>query len=116
MITSQNWQISQYRPEQIESIRLAPEDVVKNAKASGCKAIAFTYSEPVVFYEYRYDIVRLAKDHGLKSVMISNGYIQEKPLKWQEKLLWIQGCASPTWATCPVTRAKTPIVRIANTS
>ena len=76
----QNWQISQYRPEQIESMRLSPEDVVKNAKANGCKAIAFTYSEPVVFYEYMYDIVRLAKDHGLKSVMISNGYIQEKPL------------------------------------
>ncbi len=72
----QNWQISQYRPEQIESIRLSPEDVVKDAEASGCKAIAFTYSEPVVFYEYMYDIVRLARDYGLKSVMISNGYIQ----------------------------------------
>jgi len=76
----QNWQISQYRPEQIESIRLTPEDVVKEAKASGSKVIAFTYSEPVVFYEYMHDIVRLANDHGLKSVMISNGYIQEKPL------------------------------------
>jgi pyruvate formate lyase activating enzyme len=76
----QNWQISQYRPEQIESIKLTPEDVVKEAKASGSKTIAYTYSEPVVFYEYMYDTARLGKEQGLKSVMISNGYIQEKPL------------------------------------
>ncbi len=60
--------------------KIYPRKDAKNAKASGCKAIAFTYSEPVVFYEYMYDIVQLAKDHGLKGVMISNGYIQEKPL------------------------------------
>ena len=76
----QNWQISQYRPEQVESIKLTPEDVVKDAKTSGSKTIAYTYSEPVVFYEYMFDTARLGNDHGLKSVMISNGYIQEKPL------------------------------------
>ena len=76
----QNWQISQYRPEQVESIKLTPEDVVKDAKTSGSKTIAYTYSEPVVFYEYMFDTARLGNKHGLKSVMISNGYIQEKPL------------------------------------
>lgn len=76
----QNWQISQYRPEQIESIKLTPEDVVKDAGMNGSKTIAFTYSEPVVFYEYMYDTARLGNEHGLKSVMISNGYIQKKPL------------------------------------
>ncbi len=76
----QNWQISQYRPEQIESIKLTPEDVARDARMSGSKTIAFTYSEPVVFYEYMYDIARSAREEGIKSVMISNGYIQEKPL------------------------------------
>ncbi|HHT9148699.1 MAG TPA: AmmeMemoRadiSam system radical SAM enzyme [Candidatus Wujingus californicus] len=76
----QNWQISQYRPEQIDSIKLTPDDIVKDAQTSGSKTIAFTYSEPVVFYEYMYDTSQLARKLGLKSVMISNGYIQEKPL------------------------------------
>jgi pyruvate formate lyase activating enzyme len=77
----QNWQISQYRPEQIDSIKLSPEDVINEAQRSGSKTIAFTYSEPVVFYEYMFDIAQLSRKHGLHSVMISNGYIQEKPLK-----------------------------------
>ncbi|MFN3530935.1 MAG: AmmeMemoRadiSam system radical SAM enzyme [Candidatus Brocadia sp.] len=76
----QNWQISQYRPEQIESIKLTPEDVVRDARMNGSKTIAFTYSEPVVFYEYMYDTARSGKEQGIRSVMISNGYIQEKPL------------------------------------
>ncbi|OHB98849.1 MAG: AmmeMemoRadiSam system radical SAM enzyme [Planctomycetes bacterium RIFCSPLOWO2_12_38_17] len=76
----QNWQISQYRPEQIDSIKLTPDDIVKDAQTSGSKTIAYTYSEPVVFYEYMYDTSQLARKLGLKSVMISNGYIQEKPL------------------------------------
>jgi len=73
-------QISQYRPEQVESIKLTPEDVVKDAQTSGSRTIAYTYSEPVVFYEYMYDTARLGNENGLKSIMISNGYIQEKPL------------------------------------
>ncbi len=77
----QNWQISQFRPEQVESVKLTPEDVVKNAKENGCPTIAYTYSEPVVFYEYVYDTAKLGKENGIGSVMVSNGYIKEEPLK-----------------------------------
>jgi len=77
----QNWQISQYRPEQIDSIKLTPENVLKSAKSTGSKTIAYTYSEPVIFYEYMYDTARLTKEKGLHNVMISNGYIQEKPIR-----------------------------------
>ncbi|WP_347274948.1 AmmeMemoRadiSam system radical SAM enzyme [Candidatus Kuenenia sp.] len=77
----QNWQISQYRPEQTDSIRLTPEDVMNEAKSGRCKTIAYTYSEPVVFYEYMYDTAKLTGKNGLNNVMISNGYIQEKPLR-----------------------------------
>jgi len=76
----QNWKIAQYRPEQIESIYLPPHEVVSLSKERGCPTIAYTYSEPVVFYEYMYDTSKLAKREGIGSVMISNGYINEAPL------------------------------------
>ena len=77
----QNWQISQFRPEQVPSRRLAPSQVVESAKKLGSRSIAFTYSEPVVFYEYMKDICHAARDTGIGRVMISNGYIKERPLK-----------------------------------
>ena len=77
----QNWQISQFRPEQIEdTIKLTPEEVVRFAKERSCDTIAYTYSEPVVFYEYMYDTARVGKREGVGSVMISNGYIKKEPL------------------------------------
>jgi len=76
----QNWQISQFRPEQIDSIKITPEEAVRFAKEKKCKTIAYTYSEPVVFYEYMYDTARVGKREGIGSVMISNGYIKKEPL------------------------------------
>jgi pyruvate formate lyase activating enzyme len=76
----QNWQIAQFRPEQVESTTVTPEQVVKMAKDQGSPTIAYTYSEPVVFYEYMYDTARLGRYQGIGSVMISNGYIKEEPL------------------------------------
>ncbi len=76
----QNWQISQFRPEQIDCVKLSPEDLVKKAKLSGSATIAYTYSEPVVFYEFMYDSARAAKKEGITSVVVSNGYINEEPL------------------------------------
>jgi pyruvate formate lyase activating enzyme len=77
----QNWQISQFRPEQVESHRIEPQRLVDNCRAQRCPTIAYTYSEPVVFYEYVHDSAALARQQGVGSVMISNGYIQEKPLR-----------------------------------
>jgi pyruvate formate lyase activating enzyme len=76
----QNWQISQFRPEQIDNIKLTPEEVIRFAKEKSCDTIAYTYSEPVVFYEYMYDTARVGKREGIGSVMISNGYIKKEPL------------------------------------
>ena len=76
----QNWQISQFRPEQIDNIKLTPEEVIRFAKEKSCDTIAYTYSEPVVFYEYMYDTARVGKREGVGSVMISNGYIKKEPL------------------------------------
>jgi len=76
----QNWALSQARPEQVESRALPPAEVVKLAKTQGCKVIAYTYTEPVSFFEYMHDTARAGKAAGLRSVMISNGYINRDPM------------------------------------
>lgn len=77
----QNWEISQVRPEETRNFRLPPADVVAAAKESNCKSIAYTYTEPSVFYEYMLDTAKLGRKSGLKSVVISAGYINPEPIK-----------------------------------
>lgn len=77
----QNWTISQALPEEGEHANVSPEEVVAQALATGCKSIAYTYSEPTVFYEYMYDTGKLAHKAGLKNVWVTCGYINEKPLR-----------------------------------
>lgn len=77
----QNWEISQVRPEQVEAYYMPPEEVAAIAERSRCASVAYTYTEPVVFYEYMYDSAVASQERGVRSVMISNGYIQEKPLR-----------------------------------
>jgi len=77
----QNWEISQVSPEQVKSVKMTPEQVVEQALASGAKSIAYTYSEPTVFYEYMLETAKLARQKGLKNIMISAGYINPEPLK-----------------------------------
>jgi pyruvate formate lyase activating enzyme len=77
----QNWRMAQFRPEQVESITAGPRDLVRLAARENSSAIAFTYSEPVVFYEYMYDTAVAARKAGLESVMISNGYIVKEALE-----------------------------------
>ncbi len=77
----QNWQISQAMPEDLHTQYLPPEKVVELAKRAECPTIAYTYSEPTVFYEYTLDCARAGKEAGVHSVTISNGYIQAEPMK-----------------------------------
>ncbi|TKJ40462.1 AmmeMemoRadiSam system radical SAM enzyme [candidate division LCP-89 bacterium B3_LCP] len=77
----QNWQISQVRPEQERSYDAPPDKLVETALNSQTPAIAHTYTEPVIFYEYAKEIGKIAHEKGLKNTFISNGYIEEKPLK-----------------------------------
>nr|NIO68217.1 AmmeMemoRadiSam system radical SAM enzyme [Anaerolineae bacterium] len=77
----QNWTISQVPPEKVDSIDAPPEDVVAAALKVGSQSIAYTYSEPIIFYEYMLAIARLARPKGLKNVVISAGYINPAPLR-----------------------------------
>ncbi len=77
----QNWEISQSAPEDADYVYLEPEDLIKKLKASGSSTIAYTYTEPTIFYEYMLDTAKLARGIGMKNVMHSSGYINEKPLR-----------------------------------
>ena len=77
----QNWRISQGKPKEGEAGRTSPEEVVKMAGNNDCQGIAYTYTEPTVFYEWSYDIAKLAKEEGLGNYFITNGYINEEVLK-----------------------------------
>jgi len=57
------------------------EGEIKNKAVSNTKSIAFTYTEPTVYYEYMLDVAKAAKERGVKCVIVSNGYINEGPLK-----------------------------------
>jgi pyruvate formate lyase activating enzyme len=77
----QNWDISQVRPEQVRSNYAPPERVAVLAQQNSCPTIAYTYSEPVVFYEYVADTAEAAHRLGVKSVVVTGGYIQQEPLE-----------------------------------
>ena len=79
-LNCQNWQISQASPQEVAHYNLMPEQVVEQALNNDTNMIAFTYTEPTVFYEYVYDTAKIAHENELKTVFISNGYINEEPL------------------------------------
>ncbi|MFH1854706.1 MAG: AmmeMemoRadiSam system radical SAM enzyme [Candidatus Omnitrophota bacterium] len=83
----QNWEISQalrmgegWRVKG-EGYELKPEEVIREAKKNKCKSISYTYTEPTIFFEYAYDIARLAREAGLSNIFVTNGYMTEKPLE-----------------------------------
>lgn len=83
----QNWHISQARIRS-ESLKLPmrmddllPEDAVEFAVRNRCTSIAYTYNEPLVWYEYMLDTAKIARKRGVKNVLVSNGYINEEPLE-----------------------------------
>ncbi len=77
----QNWSISQRSPKETKNKDLMPEDIIVQAEQHGISSIAYTYTEPITFYEYTYDTSKLAKEKGIKNVMVTAGYIHEKPLR-----------------------------------
>nr|WP_319401633.1 AmmeMemoRadiSam system radical SAM enzyme [uncultured Carboxylicivirga sp.] len=80
-LNCQNWQISQRGVDDNKDKFVTPEEIVNLAVEYGCKSIAFTYNDPIVFYEYMLEIAQLAKQKGLMNVLISSGFINVKPLR-----------------------------------
>ena len=79
----QNYGISQSPHEsgRIVGDPLPPREVVAQALAAGCGSVAYTYTEPTIFYEYALDTAQLAREAGLLNLFVSNGYIERAPLE-----------------------------------
>jgi pyruvate formate lyase activating enzyme len=79
-LNCQNYEISQAKPQEVRYHELFPPDAVKETQRAGAECIAYTYSEPITFFEYMIDTARLANESGIYNLLISNGYINRKPL------------------------------------
>jgi pyruvate formate lyase activating enzyme len=79
----QNHEISQMPRDEgrIDGQKMEPSEVVELAAKAGCKSISYTYTEPTVFYEYALDSAKLAKERGIYNNFVTNGYIEEEPLR-----------------------------------
>ncbi len=76
----QNWEISQANPEDLEAKALSPVEAAQLAVENGCLSIAYTYTDPIAYYEYAYDCSLAARKAGLKNVLVTAGYINPEPL------------------------------------
>lgn len=74
----QNWHISQ---QQVETEKFSPDDLVEIALNNNSIGIAYTYNEPFIWYEFVYDTSKIAKEKNLKNVLVTNGFVNEEPLK-----------------------------------
>jgi pyruvate formate lyase activating enzyme len=73
----QNWTTAQSRDFSKLTTSAAPEEIVQQAKRLGCRSVAMTYNEPIIWAEYAVDIARLCRREGIKTVAVSNGFISE---------------------------------------
>lgn len=76
----QNWQISQVSPDTLSLGEISPERVVKEAVRVASVGVAFTYNEPFICWEFVQDTALEVRKRNLKNVLVTNGYVEEKPL------------------------------------
>jgi pyruvate formate lyase activating enzyme len=79
----QNWEISQVPREQhlVQGEKATPAQIVAAARQAGCRSIAYTYTEPTIFFEYAYDTARLAHEAGLANIYVTNAYMTPEMLE-----------------------------------
>jgi len=77
----QNWEMSQAGVDDTRNFYAPPDELVRRAKEAGCQAIAYTYTEPVIYYEYLMDTAALAKKNGMRNFVSTGGYIMQEPLR-----------------------------------
>jgi pyruvate formate lyase activating enzyme len=86
-LNCQNWEISQANPEESRAVLCLPQKLVDLAKQNRCPSIAYTYTDPIVYFEYTYDSSKLARDNGIRNVLVTAGYINAAP--WKKLLEYI---------------------------
>ncbi|HEX9971357.1 MAG TPA: AmmeMemoRadiSam system radical SAM enzyme [bacterium] len=74
-------QVSQSLQTQRPGQNLSPDELVAMAKKNSCLSIAYTYTEPTIYFEYAYDTAKIAHEHGILNVFVTNGYTNPEPLQ-----------------------------------
>ena len=77
----QNWDMSKSREIDTLADRASPETIARKAKELGCKSVAYTYNDPVIFHEYAIDVAQACHELGIKSVAVTAGYVCPEPRK-----------------------------------
>jgi len=75
----QNWDMSKSREMDILADAASPEKIARVAKQLGCRSVAFTYNDPVIFHEYAIDIAQACRELGIMTVAVTAGYIMPEP-------------------------------------
>ncbi len=83
----QNWDISKSREADTLADEAPPEKIARVAKALGCRSVAYTYNDPVIFLEYAVDTAKACRELGIRSVAVTAGYITEAPRR--ELFAWM---------------------------
>jgi len=83
----QNWEISQANPEESRAVSLPPKTLVRQTEKIRCSSIAYTYTDPVVFYEYTLETAKLARKKNLRNVLVTAAYINPEP--WKRLLKYV---------------------------
>jgi len=85
----QNWEISQCDPENFSAFEILPEKIAALALQENCRSVAYTYTDPVVYYEYALESSIKVHEAGLKNVLVTAGYINKAP--WRALCRHIDG-------------------------
>jgi pyruvate formate lyase activating enzyme len=85
----QNWEIAHMPREQgmIAGEIVSPETIVANVRRTGSQSIAYTYTEPTIFFEFTYDIAKLANEAGIANIYVTNGYMTPEMLEMMHPYL-----------------------------
>ncbi len=81
-LNCQNWNISQVSPTETRNYDLMPDALVDQAGENNCQTIAYTYSEPITYFEYTCDSARMAHEQGVRNILVSAGYINPEPQQY----------------------------------
>jgi len=80
-IYCQNFSLSQSGPEDFSGKEISPEELINQALDSGCPSISYTYSEPLISFEYVFECSKIAKKNKLKNILVTNGFINKEPFE-----------------------------------
>ncbi len=86
-LNCQNSSISQAAPDEVKARFMSPESLVETAVINDCRNIAYTYTEPFTYYEYSFDTALKAHENRIRNIIVSAGYINEKPLRKMSKYI-----------------------------